>query len=150
MLLKIVDEGKFRDITIGEGEMFLLPREWSPFSCPRRRRLTVKVSSEHAAQPGALRGHHRARHGAAAARGGNRCATLFVVIDVLTHCPRDGAPDRLRWYCKSGNHAKPTIIREETLYVTDLGTQLKPIIQNWQANEELRKCAECGAVAEAK
>ena len=58
--------------------------------------------------------------------------------------------DRLRWYCKSGAHSKPTIIREETLHVTDLGTQLKPIIQKWQTNEELRKCAQCGAVAEAK
>ena len=58
--------------------------------------------------------------------------------------------DRLRWYCKSGAHATPTIIREDTLHVTDLGTQLKPIIQNWMAHEELRKCGICGAVAEAK
>ena len=60
------------------------------------------------------------------------------------------SPDRLRWYCKQGGHAKPTIIREESLHATDLGTQLKPIIQNWQDNPELRKCGECGAVAEAK
>lgn len=59
-------------------------------------------------------------------------------------------PDRLRWYCKSGAHPTPTIIREDTLHVTDLGTQLKPIIQNWMAHEELRKCLHCGTVAEAK
>ena len=62
----------------------------------------------------------------------------------------DRVSDRLRWYCKSGKHAKPTIIREETLHVTDLGTQLKPIIQRWMENEELCKCAACGAIAEAK
>lgn len=44
----------------------------------------------------------------------------------------------------------PIIIREESLHVTDLGTQLKPIIQNWVAHEELRKCPECGVVPEAK
>ena len=59
-------------------------------------------------------------------------------------------PDRLRWYCKLGKHAKPTIIREERLHVTDLGTQLKPVIQRWMENEELRQCNECGKVAEAK
>ena len=59
-------------------------------------------------------------------------------------------PDRLRWYCKQPVHKQPTIIREEQLHVTDLGTQLKPIIQNWMANEDLRKCGHCGIVAEAK
>ena len=58
--------------------------------------------------------------------------------------------DRLRWYCKSGAHDKPTIIREDAFHCTDLGTQLKPVIQNWMNNEAIRKCSECGAVAEAK
>ena len=58
--------------------------------------------------------------------------------------------DRLRWYCKSGAHAAPTIIREDAFHCTDLGTQLKPVIQNWMANESIRKCPECGHVAEAK
>lgn len=62
----------------------------------------------------------------------------------------ENPPDRLRWYCKEPVHTKPTIIREESLHVTDLGTQLKPIIQNWIAHEELRKCPECGVVSEAK
>ncbi|KAJ3481024.1 hypothetical protein NLI96_g7943 [Meripilus lineatus] len=62
----------------------------------------------------------------------------------------DDAIDQLRWYCKSGAHAKPTIIRQEKFHVTDLGSQLKPLIQNWMANADIRKCQECGEVAEAK
>ena len=58
--------------------------------------------------------------------------------------------DRLRWYCKSGKHEKPTIIREDAFHCTDLGTQLKPVIQNWINNESIRKCSECGTVAEPK
>ncbi|KAL5532196.1 BNA1 [Sanghuangporus sanghuang] len=60
------------------------------------------------------------------------------------------AIDQLRWYCKSGTHATPTIIREESLRVTDLGTQLKPIIQAWLADESRRKCSDCGWVAPPK
>lgn len=37
--------------------------------------------------------------------------------------------DRLRWYCRSGKHEKPHIIREVAFHVTDLGTQLKKPIQ---------------------
>jgi len=58
--------------------------------------------------------------------------------------------DRLRWYCTKGDHAKPTVIREEVFHCTDLGTQLKPLINNWMSNEELRKCGECGVVADPK
>ncbi|KAH8096871.1 3-hydroxyanthranilic acid dioxygenase [Cristinia sonorae] len=58
--------------------------------------------------------------------------------------------DRLRWYCKSEVHTKPTVIREDVFHVTDLGTQLKPLIQNWMSEPEMRKCKECGLTAEAK
>jgi 3-hydroxyanthranilate 3,4-dioxygenase len=58
--------------------------------------------------------------------------------------------DRLRWYCRSDAHKEPTIIREEVFHVTDLGSQLKPLISNWMSNAEIRKCAYCGEVAAAK
>ncbi|KAJ4474016.1 3-hydroxyanthranilic acid dioxygenase [Lentinula edodes] len=58
--------------------------------------------------------------------------------------------DRLRWYCPSSNHEKPTIIYEESFHVTDLGTQLKPVIERWQQTPDLRKCNQCGSVADPK
>lgn len=58
--------------------------------------------------------------------------------------------DRLRWYCREPIHTSPTIIYEESFHVTDLGTQLKPIIQKWMQNEEVRRCSACGVVASAK
>lgn len=73
--------------------------------------------------------------------------TIGLVVERVR--PKN-AIDRLRWYCKSSVHTKPTIIREESLHVTDLGSQLKPIIQKWMTIEDLRKCTECGTVAEAK
>lgn len=36
--------------------------------------------------------------------------------------PKDSI-DRLRWYCRSGKHATPTIIHEEAFHCEDLGTR---------------------------
>jgi len=58
--------------------------------------------------------------------------------------------DRLRWYCRSGKHSEPHIIREDAFHCTDLGTQLKPLIRRWQEDEAGRKCGECGWVAPPK
>jgi len=110
MVLRVVDEDTFRDIEIGEGEMFLLPAN-TPHN-PVRFANTVGI--------------------------------------VIERKRPDSAIDRLRWYCRAKEHAKPTIIREESLHVTDLGSQLKPLIQNWQQNAGLRKCAVCGEVADPK
>jgi 3-hydroxyanthranilate 3,4-dioxygenase len=58
--------------------------------------------------------------------------------------------DKLRWYCTKGKHPKPTIIREELFHCTDLGTQLKPLVNNWMENEDMRVRGVCGCFADAK
>jgi len=73
--------------------------------------------------------------------------TIGIVIEAVRP---DESHDSLQWYCRDPSHTKPTIIHKETFHVTDLGTQLKPVIQRWMSTEELRKCKECGNVAPAK
>lgn len=60
--------------------------------------------------------------------------------------------DAMRWYCpnKQAHGATPTLIKEVKFQCTDLGTQLKPIIQSWVQDEAGRKCHECGQVAGAQ
>ncbi|KAI0262616.1 3-hydroxyanthranilic acid dioxygenase [Gloeopeniophorella convolvens] len=110
MLLRVVDDGVFRDIEIKEGEMFLLPGN-TPHN-PVRFADTVGI--------------------------------------VIERVRPESATDRLRWYCRAPAHETPTIIREESFHVTDLGTQLKPLIEHWMADEESRRCSACGTVADAK
>ncbi|BFZ55400.1 3-hydroxyanthranilic acid dioxygenase [Savitreella phatthalungensis] len=77
--------------------------------------------------------------------------TIGLVIERV----RPGSTqDRLRWYCRSDAHAnqdEPVVVHETNLgHVKDLGSQLKPAIREWQQSEELRKCRQCGTIAEPK
>ncbi|TIA91302.1 hypothetical protein E3P99_01120 [Wallemia hederae] len=79
--------------------------------------------------------------------------TIGVVIERVRP---EKSIDRLRWYCRNPSHVTTDnphggkVIREESFHVTDLGTQLKPLINNWMSNESIRKCTACGTVADPK
>ena len=50
--------------------------------------------------------------------------------------------DIFRWYCNNCS----AIVHDASLHVTDLGTQIKPILEQFYADESLRTCKKCGAV----
>ncbi|KAH8083008.1 3-hydroxyanthranilic acid dioxygenase-domain-containing protein, partial [Filobasidium floriforme] len=110
MVLKIVENGKRRDIIIGEGEMFLLP-----------------ANTPH-----------------------NPCRFADTIGIVLEQVRPEGAIDSLQWYCPNPVHKDLTYIRKDSFRCTDLGTQLKPLINDWMNNTESRRCKECGEVAAPK
>ncbi|CAG8697942.1 2712_t:CDS:2 [Acaulospora morrowiae] len=106
MILKVVDNGEFKDITLKEGDMFLLPGN-TPHN-PVRFANTIGIVMERNRRPEEI--------------------------------------DRLRWYCENCKG----IVYEESFYCYDLGTQLKPIIQKYAAENNLRTCKSCGHVNTAK
>jgi 3-hydroxyanthranilate 3,4-dioxygenase len=102
MVLKVIEDGKPRDIIIREGEIFLLPA-LVPHS-PQRFPDTVGMVVERKRAP-----HER---------------------------------DHLRWYCESCGE----ILYDESFHCTDLGTQLKPVIEKFHGDENLRTCKKCDEV----
>jgi len=102
IVVRIMEDGKPRDIPVREGEIFLLPAG-IPHS-PQRPAGTVGLVIE----------RHRAK-------------------DEIDH---------LRWYCESCG----AVLHDSTFPLEDLGTQLKPIIEQFYASEELRTCSQCGTV----
>lgn len=101
IILRIIDNGKPRDIMINEGDMFLLP--------PR---------TPHSPQRGP--------------------GTVGLVIEKVRGEENDG----FLWYCENcGNK-----LYEEFLNVTDIVSQLPPVMERFNANEEHRTCNHCGAV----
>jgi hypothetical protein len=54
--------------------------------------------------------------------------------------------DAMRWYCPNleAHDGKPHIVKETVFHCTDLGTQLKPVIDDWKKDKAGRKCGQCG------
>jgi 3-hydroxyanthranilate 3,4-dioxygenase len=102
IVLRIMEDGKPRDIPIKQGEMFLLPKGM-PHS-PRRPANTVGL--------------------------------------VIEHQRPVEANDHLRWYCKECG----ALLYDAEFHLVDLGEQLKPIIEYFNANQDVRTCKACHAV----
>ena len=100
--LRVMENGKPRDIPIREGEIFLLPAG-IPHS-PQRPAGTVGM--------------------------------------VLERRRRESEDDHLRWYCDNCGE----ILFDSEFHLVDLGKQLKPIIEEFYAREDLRTCKKCGTV----
>lgn len=140
MLLKVINEdGKFQDIPIKEGEMFMLPGE------SVREPRSVQEDST-AADPDLRYSHFAANTPHSPVRFAN---TVGLVVE---RSRPEGSPDAMRWYCpnKEAHGETPTLVKEVKFQCTDLGTQLKPIIQSWSNDESGRKCAECGYTQSAR
>jgi 3-hydroxyanthranilate 3,4-dioxygenase len=126
MLLKVVDEGKFRDIPISEGEMFLLPREWPHQNSFRYTFAYLTMFCIVANTP-----HNPVRF----------ADTVGIVLEQ----PRpEKSMDRLRWYCQVCGQ----VVYEAAFHCTDLGTQIKDAVNSFRNDDEKRRCGNCGALAD--
>ena len=54
----------------------------------------------------------------------------------------ENANDHMRWFCKECG----TVVHDAEFHLVDLGKQLKPILEAYNANPELRTCKACGTV----
>lgn len=68
--------------------------------------------------------------------------TVGIVLEV----PRnDGIVDAMKWYCKNCT----SIVWEKQFVCTDLGTQVKEVVEEFKADQEKRTCKSCGTIAES-
>jgi 3-hydroxyanthranilate 3,4-dioxygenase len=54
------------------------------------------------------------------------------------------ARDHVRWYCKQCG----AVLHDADFHAVDLGKQLKPLLEEFRANAELRRCKVCGTIHE--
>ncbi len=59
---------------------------------------------------------------------------------VVERVRKEQEKDIFRWYCDGCN----SVLHEAALHVTDLSTQIKPILENFYGDEKLRTCGTCG------
>ena len=102
IVLRVMENGKSRDIPIRQGELFVLPGG-IPHS-PQRPANTVGL--------------------------------------VIEQARPVQADDHLRWYCRKCG----SVVYDAGFHLEDLGKQLKPIIEQFYADEKLRTCRKCGQV----
>jgi 3-hydroxyanthranilate 3,4-dioxygenase len=102
IVVRVMEDGKPRDVPIRQGEVFLLPAR-VPHS-PQRPADTVGLVIERRRRPGEI--------------------------------------DHLRWYCDRCGE----VLHDAAFALVDLGTQLKPIIEGYYADQRLRTCRRCGTV----
>jgi len=65
--------------------------------------------------------------------------TVGIVVERVR---QEGELDHLRWYCEGCGE----VLHDASFQLEDLGSQLKPVIENFYADESLRTCGKCGAV----
>lgn len=61
---------------------------------------------------------------------------------VIERVRADHEQDHLRWYCDGCGE----VLHDAAFHLEDLGKQLKPVIENYYADESLRTCKSCGEV----
>jgi 3-hydroxyanthranilate 3,4-dioxygenase len=64
-------------------------------------------------------------------------------VGVVMEQPRkDGAEDTLMWFCQTPEcHS---VVWQKRFICTDLGTQIKEVVEEFGADEEKRTCKKCG------
>ncbi|KAL2798152.1 3-hydroxyanthranilic acid dioxygenase [Aspergillus keveii] len=68
-------------------------------------------------------------------------------VGVVFEQPRPAeAVDTMRWYCKECGE----VVWEKRFVCTDLGTQVKEVVEEFAGDEGKRTCKACGTVAESK
>lgn len=60
--------------------------------------------------------------------------------------PRGDKPDAMRWYCRGCG----AVVWEKVFACTDLGTQVKQVVEEFAGDMEKRTCRACGTVAEPR
>ena len=76
------------------------------------------------------------------------CPVRFAdTIGVVLEMPRGkDVVDAMRWYCKDCG----SIVWEKKFICTDLGTQVKAVVEEFGADEEKRTCKSCGRVCQTR
>jgi 3-hydroxyanthranilate 3,4-dioxygenase len=84
-----------------------------------------------------------------------RQGDIFLLPPLVPHSPQrpantvgmvierrrpEGMNDHLRWYCENCGET----LYDPQFHLTNLATQIKPVIEEFFAREDLRTCKECG------